>query len=911
MTHLFSGSLAAPLLATLLVSGAVPAAARRVTSVEGVTEYQLPNGLRVLLFPDPTEQTITVNMTYLVGSRHEGYGETGMAHLLEHLVFKGTDKHPNIPQELTAHGARPNGSTSFDRTNYFETFQASDENLTWALELEADRMVGSHIWKKDLDTEMTVVRNEFESGENSPIGVLLKRVMAVMFDWHNYGHVTIGARSDIESVPIERLQAFYRRFYQPDNVVMTIAGRFDEAKTLAQVVQIFSPLPRPERKLIPTYTAEPTQDGERTVTLRRVGDVQVLLVGYHAPAGTHADAPAMEVLGYVLGNEPAGRLHKALVEAQKASAAFGFYYSLDEPGAFLLGAEVRQEQSLDEANKLVFETVDALQKQPITAEEVERARTFLLKNIQLTMNQAERVGLVMSEFIAKGDWRLFFLRRDRLRKVTAADVRRVAALYLKVSNRTVGEFIPTKSPERAEIPPAPEVAALLAGYIGDKPMEQGEAFDPSPANIESRTARPTAGGVKLALLPKKTRGGKVVASMTLHYLSLPALQGKAMVESLTIDMLRRGSRKYTRQQLQDELDKLKARLSIGGGGGELHASIETVKENLPQTLALLAEMLRAPVFPPDQFAQLVQERLSDIEQDRTDPGAMAETGYARHLNPYPKGDPRATMTPEESIEACKSATLEQLKAFHAQALGASHAELAVVGAFDGKQIAALAQELFADWKSPQAYERVPRPYLEVAPESTALEAPDKANAVFLAGQNLKLRDDDADYPALELANYMLGGGFLNSRLAVRIRQKEGLSYGVSSRLSVSALDDRGSFLVTAIHAPQNTRKLEAAMREELKRALADGFTAQELKEARSGWLQARQLARAQDGDTASHLAQWLYLGRTLQWDADYENKVAALTAQQIVLAMRRHIDPARFTVVRAGEFKKDGGPVGK
>ena len=189
----------------------------KVTSVEGITEYALANGLRVLLFPDQTKQTITVNVTYLVGSRHEGYGETGMAHLLEHLLFKGTPKHPNIPQELTSHGARPNGTTWFDRTNYFETFQATDENLRWALDLEADRMVHSFIAKKDLDSEMTVVRNEFELGENDPASILEERVLSTAYLWHNYGNSTIGARADLENVPIERLQAFWRNYYQPDN----------------------------------------------------------------------------------------------------------------------------------------------------------------------------------------------------------------------------------------------------------------------------------------------------------------------------------------------------------------------------------------------------------------------------------------------------------------------------------------------------------------------------------------------------------------------------------------------------------------------------------------------------------------------------------------------------------------------
>ena len=248
----------------------------KVASVEGITEYRLANGLRVLLFPDPSKASITVNITYLVGSRMEGYGETGMAHLLEHMMFKGSAGHPHIPQELTSHGASPNGTTSEDRTNYFETFNATDENLNWALSLESDRMINSFIDNKDLQSEFSVVRNEFESGENNPQRILGERVASTAYLWHNYGKATIGSKEDIEKVPIANLKAFYKKYYQPDNAVLTIAGKIDEAKTLELVNQYFGIIPKPARKLEEPYTVEPTQDGERLVELRRVGDVQLV-----------------------------------------------------------------------------------------------------------------------------------------------------------------------------------------------------------------------------------------------------------------------------------------------------------------------------------------------------------------------------------------------------------------------------------------------------------------------------------------------------------------------------------------------------------------------------------------------------------------------------------------------------------
>ena len=267
----------------------LPKGVQEVASVEGITEYRLDNGLRVLLFPDATKPTVTVNLTYLVGSRHEGYGETGMAHLLEHLLFKGTPDNADIPGEMRRRGIRYNATTWLDRTNYFGSFAAGEDNLDWLLALEADRMVNSHVARKDLDSEMTVVRNEMERGETEPFRVLWSRLTSTAYLWHNYGNSTIGARADVENMPIEALQAFYRRYYRPDNATLLVAGRVDTADVLARVARHFGPIERPQAPLPRTYTAEPTQDGEREVTVRRVGETRLVGLAYHIPASAHPD----------------------------------------------------------------------------------------------------------------------------------------------------------------------------------------------------------------------------------------------------------------------------------------------------------------------------------------------------------------------------------------------------------------------------------------------------------------------------------------------------------------------------------------------------------------------------------------------------------------------------------------------
>jgi zinc protease len=497
----------------------LPQGVQKVTSIEGVTEYAFPNGLHVLLFPDNSKPKITVNVVYLVGSRNEGYGETGMAHLLEHMVFKTSTSGRELFKELTDRaGGNFNGTTSYDQTMYFETFNANDENLRWALGLETDRMAHMTMAKKDLDTEMTVVRNEMESGENSPLNVLEERVMAAAYNFHNYGKTVIGNRTDVERVPIENLAVFYHKYYQPDNADLIIAGQFDESKALAMVAETLGALPKPARALTQPYTTEPTQEGERSVTLRRIGNIQGIMAVYHIPAALHPDIAPLQVMAQVLGAPQTGRLYKALVDSKKAVSASMGANDQHDPGTVLAFAQLKPDQSIDEAQQILLKTVEGMAGDPPTQEEVDRAKARILKNIDLALTNSQSVALMLGGYAGDGDWRTFYLMRDEIGKVTPADVTRVAKTYLKSSNRTLGEFIPAPAPDRAEIPATPDPAVRFKDYHGGAVIQQGEAFDPTPKNIEARVVRATLpNGLKLVMFPRKTRGGTVTALVDIRF----------------------------------------------------------------------------------------------------------------------------------------------------------------------------------------------------------------------------------------------------------------------------------------------------------------------------------------------------------------------------------------------------------
>lgn len=903
------------ILATVLATGTIPLAAQepappvRGATVEGITEYTLANGLKVLLFPDQSKPTVTVNVTYFVGSRHEAYGETGMAHLLEHLVFKGTPTHPNIMQELTERGASPNGTTWYDRTNYFETFPATEENLAWALGLEADRMVNSFIAQRDLDSEMTVVRNEFEAGENEPQGVLMERVLSTAFLWHNYGKSTIGARSDLENVPIERLQAFYRKYYQPDNAMLVVAGKFDPARALALVQETFGRLPRPVReggmRLWPTYTLDPVQDGERTVTLRRVGDTPALAMSWHVPHGAHPDHAALAVLAQVWSSQPSGRLYTAAVESKLATSVSAFPFQLREPGVMLVMAQLPKDGDPAAARDAILAAIAATaDSAPPTDAEVERGRATLLRGIELAMTQSASIGLDLSEWAAMGDWRLLFLHRDRIRAVTTADVARVAATYFKPDNRTVGTFLPTPAPDRVTLPPAPDVLAMVEGYRGDTTMVAGEAFEPTPAALDARTVRRTLpGGLELAVLPKQSRGDLVTARIALRFGNEAALMQRGAVPSLTGAMLMRGTRGRTRQEVQDELNRLQAQVAVSGGTQSATASVTAKKAQFAEALALAMEMLREPRFDSTEFDLLRTQQVTALESQRSEPQMQAVMAIQRHLSPFPAGHPNYVGTLDETLADLQAATLDELRRFHAEFYGAAHGEVGVVGDVDPDAVARLLEDGLGGWASRVPFARIPDPPRTSTPLDVTLETPDKANAMFVAARVVPLSDEHDDYPALVLADFMLGGGFLNSRLAMRIRQAEGLSYGVGSQFAASPLDSVATWLGFAIYAPENRDKLEAAFRDELAKAARDGFTADELAKAKQGWIESRKQARANDGAVAARLGSNIYLGRTFGRDTALEAAVAALTADEVRQAVVRYLDPAGLAVVKAGDFR--------
>jgi zinc protease len=877
----------------------------KVTEVEGISEYVLENGARVLLFPDVSKNVVTVNMTVFVGSRHEGYGEAGMAHLLEHMLFKGTPLHPDVPKVLQDAGARFNGTTSDDRTNYYETLPASPESLEFAISLEADRLVNSFIRGEDLLSEMTVVRNEFERGENDPFSVLLQRMTAAAYEWHNYGKSTIGNRSDIERVPVIRLRDFYKRFYRPDNTLMIIAGKFDPDLALELVEKYVGSIPRPDTPIDSTYTTEPAQDGERTVVLRRVGNTQVVGALYHIPAGSHPDFAAVRVLANVLGDEPSGRLYRKLVDTELASGVFAFARAVHDPGVMVAVAQAQEDKPIETIRQVMIDCIEKdLVENPVTDEEVERARQQILKQRELEANSTDNLAVSLSNWAAQGDWRLYFLFRDILESLTTEQVQQVAEKYFVRNNRTVGLYIPSDTTERVTIPDSPDLRNVLADYQGRQSVTEGEAFDPTLENLENRTTRgQLTEGIQYAFLPKENRGKTVSMLLTLRYGDADSLKGWVPAADVLPVLMSRGTESLTYSQLQDELTRLRAELSISGQLGVLQVSVKTTEPNLPEVLGLVVDLLRKPRLDPAEFSVIQRQAITGLEQSQNDPQALATLSTRRLLSPYPPEDVRYVPTIEQELERTKSLTAQQVRDFYERFLSAQAGEVAAVGNFLPETIIATLKPGLEDWSSDIPYTRIDRPAItDVAGSTTLIKTPDRANAVYFASQQYAINDASDSYPELVLGNFILGGGSLSSRLGTRVRQQEGLSYGVGSLLSASAQDVRTELSVYAISNPENKDRLIEVISSELKNIATNGVTQDELTRAKEGYLQQQAVSRTDDRRIAILLVTLMFNNREMQFYIDQEREIADATLDQVNKAIAEFIAPDDLVISMAGDF---------
>ncbi len=884
-------------------------APKLVTTVEGIKEFELDNGLRILLIPDASQTNIAVNIVYKVGSRHEGYGETGMAHLIEHMLFKQCEKFTDIKKAIADKGASANGTTWYDRTNYYEILSASDENLSWAIDMEADRMIHSKILPDELAKEFSVVRNEFEIGENYPSNVLNERILSSMYLWHNYGKSTIGSKEDIERVKADNLRTFYKKYYQPDNAILIIAGKFDEKKALDYVKKFFGPIPKPTRVLQPTYTVEPPQDGERYVELHRAGDIQYIGMAYHTPSVADKDYAANDALVEILTNDPSGVFYKKLVETKLASKLFGYSQTLHDPGFTYFQVEVPKDKSLDTAKWVLLKAADEIPSMNITNEDLNRAKNNRIKFLENTTNKTMDFAIALTEAIGAGDWRLWFWYRDQLENLTLAEVKEAAKKYYKTSNRTYGVFIPEKTtPERTKVEETPDIAKLLNDYKGKEVAEQKADFENSIDNIKKNAAYgKLSNGGKYVLLQKPTKGDKINASISFRMGDVNSLMNKAEIAQIAAAMLKTGTTTKTKKQISDELDRIKTDISINGSAGGVVITLNTDKKNLPAALALLDDILHHPKFDATEFEKVILDTKANYEANRNEPFNAAFAKLQKITTKYPKGHPFYAADTDENLEELNNVKLDDVKKYYADFYGANNSLAAFVGEIDKKQVTDFLQSSFGKWNSKMSYKPVEPKYFDVPATIESISTPDKTNAALIGNINLNISEKNADYPAVFMANELLGGGaFLSSRIPQRLRENEGMSYGAGTFMNAQYKYNVTNWGLYAAYNPIYKGRLDSALHQEIDKAIAGGFTEEELNNSVKSWLEQNKTSLGDNGYLAGLMRGYLRDERDLNDYTSFESKVRSLNTDAVNAALRKYFDKSKLVLIFSGDFIKKG-----
>lgn len=889
--------------APALQQSAAPTAAstrQPIQQIAGVSEYRLANGLTVLLSPDESKPSMTINMVYKVGARQEGPGEAGMAHLLEHMLFKGTERHPDPKKELTRRGIEWNGTTWYDRTNYFGQFNASDATRDWMLGWLADTMVNIRVTPEALQSERPIVVNEMQARDNNPASALYQELMAAAYGFHPYSRAVIGVESDLDGVSAASLQAFYRTYYRPDNAVLIITGHFDEAPTLAAVEKAFGAIPKPDTTIPQSYTLDPAQQGERDVVVRRAGGVPLLLTGYHTPAAADRDSAALSVLADMLTREPDGVLYQRLVKSGLAVRIGASLTDLHDPGMLVisttLASEAKRAQLWEEMRKVLE------QELPISQESLDRSKQDFRNYFKRMEEDPDSLAMALTEAVAQGDWRLLFAQQDWIEQLTLDDVRKAGQRWLVRDNRTLAWYLPTTQTARAPRPSRPDIPALLQNH----PWKQAEAFTPDvPLTPESITEKTRVGqlpgGLRYALLPRRVKGDRVHVRLNLQWGNLDNLWGRWPEADMLGAMLPSGTRSLPRQAFEDKLRGLDADLNIHAEPTGVQLSLSVPSKNLNEALALSVSALREPVFPEDLFKERQERILSSIEAQRHQPESLAAQAFAEQGHAYPENDPRHYRSLDQLVRDVKVQSTGRLQAFWQDFAGASDGQFSAVGDFSADELREQLQQLLGDWKSPKAYARIDKEYHGIPSKQLQVDVPDKANAVFLQGRNIAISEDHPDYTALMMAIHMFGGS-PDARLANRLREKESLTYGVHASLTANRKIDNAMIDIRAIHAPANLARLQTALQEEIDRAVRDGFRQQELDEARSALLDLRRQFLTGEANVSSLLASNLFWQTDMRRWIQRTEQIEKLGIDEINTVFRRWFDPDKALTINAGSF---------
>lgn len=887
-----------------------------VRTVGDIDEYKLEsNGLQVLLLPEHSSPTLTFMVTYRVGSRNEVTGTTGATHLLEHLMFKGTNqrdrrKGNNVDQILEQVGARYNATTWLDRTNYYENL--GSQHLATAIDIEADRMRHLLLRESDRKPEMTVVRNEFERGENSPVRALYKEIYQTAFVAHPYHHSTIGHRSDIEQVPIGKLREFYDTFYWPNNATVTIIGDFEPDRALALVKKSFGKYPRSPKPIPVLYTQEPEQNGPRRVTVKRAGQLGMVALAHKIPAATHADYAALGLLSAILTDGKNSRLYKALTDKNLSTGVSGDLGYNADPSLHILFLPLAPGASHEQVEQIALHEIERLKQDGVSQTELDAAVGKALAESAYDRDGSFAVAGKLNESIAAGDWTLYYHLDEALGKVTVADIQRVANRYLKEDQSTTGWFIPVDASKSAVdngVKAVGESARGMQYYRDPSTTEHALATSPmSAAASKSDASSLAVGATKIAphIVRSKVAdidlmvyptGVKDVVTLRAALAAGRAQSGsKPAIATLTAMLLEQGTTKQDKFAIAEQLEAVGATLDFHADADTLDISARFLKKDTALVIGLLAQQLREPALSAVEFAKAQKQYIGKVKRQLESTDFRADDAFSRAV--YPQGHPNRNPEPQALIAEIESTKLDDIKAFHSAHYGPAHMTMVVTGDVPVKLLQEQLDHAFAGWTHGSAAVRALKAIDIASATETTIDMPGKTSVSIVLGQPSGLTYSHPEYLALRVGSAILGSGF-TGRLMANVRDKEGLTYGIGAGLQNDSFNE-GEWNIYATFAPSLLARGIASTRNQLDQWYRHGVTETEVQSRKTNLIGAFQVSLATSDGLANNLLATVKRGYPPSWVDNYPARIQAITAAQVNAAIRKYIHPDRMVLIKAG-----------
>ncbi|WP_428827506.1 M16 family metallopeptidase [Azonexus sp. IMCC34842] len=890
MSRLFR---AAPLALAMLLpfpgSAAPPPAWQLEAEAGGFSSYRLANGFKIILAPFPAAATARIELLVKVGSKQEGYGESGMAHLLEHMLFKSAGRRADLKSELTALGATWNGTTTAERTNYFETVVGDPDTIDEAIRIEADRFIRPTFTRAHLVSEMTVVRNELERKDNDPNSLVIRALQRQSYFWHGYGRSTIGARSDIEEAPFAALQAFHQRHYRPDNAALIVSGKFDSQRVLKLAGRLFAAARLPATPRPATWTREEARAVTNRSELFLAAGKVIGAAAWKLPGMNERETLAVDLASTALCAESWGSLRRALVLEQRLAIGVSCGVQAQPDYSLLLAsASAGQAADAEALSRALLEHVERFAQSGISAEQLERARRNELNAFERLGSAHESFAARLSQAEVAGDWRLFFRQRDIVADLTLEEANQALKKWLIGINRSDVLLRHAEGATPPTMPKAEPLAALLAGRDW---AAIAASADPLPTSLDELAAQVVAipldgQRARAELIARRTQGNLAWVSIANDYGNAAALSTRQTSCALASSLMAYGGGGLDREALAGRLEALQARGSIGLGG----ISLEAPRANIEAGLDLLLAAWKTPLLPVGEFERLKAARLAGLEAALKDPAQLAGNAVARRFDNYPADHPFRPRSLAQARADVEAVDIAEIRRCIADFSGISQIRLAVVGDFSRTDVEAMWARLVELPPARQPYERIrdigAPTGVDDRPVSVARA--DRPNADVQGIALLRITEDDPDFPALRIAVRLLGGD-TDSRIRTRLREREGLAYSAGAALAGSNFEPRSRLSISTSVASSNAENALAMLKEELARALAGGFSEAEVTRAKSLWKQERSKSLTAENGLVRQLSQGMYSGRDYAWLARFDRQIEQLGAAAVTEALRKYL----------------------